>query len=81
MFTRKEKKLPTNETTDAQSCVQLWQVRWESRWGAFNSDISPEIEAFTSKEEAEQFADSLKDAFALLKHRGDGTDVTIAKAN
>lgn len=59
---------PESNATVEAPAVQLWYVRWTSRHGAFSSDTREEMEAFTSAEEANTFADSLRAAFALLRH-------------
>ena len=51
----------TNETKQ-EKVIQLWEVRWQSRYGEFSEDTRPEIEAFTSEEEARAFAISGRDA-------------------
>ena len=69
----------TNETILVKA-VQLWEVRWMSRCGKWHTDIKPAIEAFTSADDANAFAESLRNAFSLLHHTGEGTDVIITKA-
>ena len=57
--------------------VELWEVRWTSRHGQWHTDIRPECEVFPIKEDAEAFAQALKNSFALVKHTGCGTKVSI----
>lgn len=76
----KKKDLSTNKTVPAKTCVQLWCVRWTSRYGEFSGQIQDEIEAFTSEEEASSFKVSLENAFRLIKHTS-GTRVTIEKSD
>lgn len=66
-------------STRSVDAVQLWEVRWESRHGDFSSDRRPELEAFPSPEEAEAFAQALRDAFMLIKHTSRDR-VTVSKA-
>lgn len=51
-------------TTD----IDTWVVRWNKRYGEFHCDIEMAAQFFTSREEAEAFADSLKKAIKLLGH-------------
>ena len=59
--------------------VQLWEVRWHSRHGEYSGDIRPEVEAFTSEADAEEFATALRNAFALTRTKS-GNGVTVTKA-
>lgn len=78
MFWTKGVTVPeTNETRQIEA-IQLWYVRWTARKGAFNSDAYPVMEAFPSEQLANEFADSLKQAFKLLKHTSEGTKVEVS---
>jgi len=68
----------TNDTKQVET-VQLWQVRWMSRYDEYSFATRPEMEAFTSEVEADAFALSLKRAFDLIKHTS-GNYVTVQKA-
>lgn len=68
----------TNETRQQQS-VQLWEVRWTSRHGEYHMDTRPELECFTSAEDAEAFAESLRNAFAIIRTTS-GNRVTVRQA-
>lgn len=68
----------TNETKEVEA-IQLWKVRWQSRDGEFHANTSPEVEAFPTREEADNFADALRNAFKLLRHTGRGTGVSVSK--
>lgn len=59
--------------------AQLWEVRWTSRNGEYSSDTRPEMEAFPTQEAAGDFAESLRNAFALVRHTS-GTRVTVSKS-
>lgn len=72
--------IPWSNRTKQIQVPQLWEVRWESRYGEYASSVKPEVEAFTTLEAAEEFALSLRRAIALLKHCGAGTEVNIRKA-
>lgn len=58
------KKGHTTLTTD----VTTWVVRWNQKYGEYSSSIKEVAQFFTSKEEAEEFADSLRRANKLLGH-------------
>ena len=58
--------------------LQLWEVRWMSRYDMFGTSTRPEIRVFPSREEAVEFAKALKDAFKLIKHTS-GTRVVMSK--
>lgn len=68
----------TNETKQV-SAVQLWEVRWTSRYGQYYHSVKPEVEAFTSEEQAKAFKKSLENAFALTRNTSDDS-VDLVKA-
>lgn len=76
-FIKKLLKIPSGETT--VEGVELYEVRWTSRYGEYSSSIKPEIEVLMSKEDAEAFAKALLEAFKLIRHSGKGTDVRMNK--
>ncbi|MEM5592856.1 hypothetical protein AAHH67_15810 [Niallia circulans] len=51
-------------TTD----IETWVVRWNKRNGEFSNDYKEFAQFFTNKEDAEDFADSLRRATKLLGH-------------
>lgn len=69
----------SNETKQVEA-VQLWEVRWTSRHGRYHTDTRPEIEAFPTRQTAEEFRDALLNAYKLLRHAGPETNVTFRKA-
>jgi len=69
----------SNETKEVEA-VQMYEVRWESRHGEHFHDIRPELECFTSQAAAEDFAESLRKAFALIRHTS-GRRVIVGKAS
>lgn len=72
--------VPKSNDTKEVEAVQLWKVSWLSRYDKWDVHGHPEMEAFTSEEEAEQFAESLRNAFKLIRHPGaDKVKVTKAK--
>jgi hypothetical protein len=76
MITFKWLTVPTSNETKEVNAVQLWEVRWHSRHGEYHSDTRPEVEAFITKELAEEFATSLRNAYKLLRHTN-GTGVSM----
>ena len=56
--------------------VKLWIVTWYSRNGKYSGDIEKEYEAFASEEAANEFVESIKKAYALLRHTS-GTEVNV----
>lgn len=54
--------------TTLVSDIDAWAVKWNQRYGIYMGDYRETVQFFTSKEEAEAFADSLKRAIKLLGH-------------
>lgn len=75
-FTKKKLKVPTSNELKQVDAIKLWIVAWYSRHGQFSSDTTKEYEAFTSEEAATEFAESLKNAYALLRHTS-GTRIDV----
>jgi len=75
------KKLFVHETNSTKeiNAVQLWEVRWKSRYNEFFSGTQPEVEIFTDEQTARDFKQALEQAFRLLRHTS-GTRVTLKKA-
>lgn len=73
---RKKIKVPVSNETKYVDAVQLWIVTWHSRCGEFYMNVVKEHEAFTSKEAAYDFAESLKKAHILLRNTS-GTSVKV----
>lgn len=67
-----------NGEQEELTAYETWSVRWVSRHGEFHDDVQNEIELFTTKEDAEKFANELKKAFKLIKHTSK-TKVKISK--
>ena len=80
MFGITWKKVTTaeNNRTKEVDAVQLWFVRWTSRYGEFSHCIRPEVEAFASAEDAKDFAKALSNAFKLIKHSSH-TEVKVTR--
>lgn len=71
--------VPFSNKTKTIDAVQLWEVRWKSRFGAYASDTREEVECFTDVELANEFAQALKNAFSLLRHTS-GARVSVIKS-
>ena len=54
------------ETKQLTSGVDTWVVRWTKRYGEYSSCIEKCCQAFTNKNEAEDFADSIRRAHKLI---------------
>ncbi|MFS0905677.1 hypothetical protein AB3N02_21775 [Priestia aryabhattai] len=50
------------------SDLETWCVRWHQRYGIYSSQYKEVAQFFTNKEEAEEFAESLRRANKLLGH-------------
>lgn len=55
-------------TTTLTSDIETWVVRWNRRHGEFLGEHKEVAQFFTDKDEAEDFADSLRRANKLLGH-------------
>jgi exopolyphosphatase/pppGpp-phosphohydrolase len=77
---RKPIKVPATNETKLVESVQVWTVRWKSRYGEFSTNVREEVVAFVDEQEAEDFKKSIENAFNLLRHTS-GTTVTITKEN
>jgi len=79
MFGFKKISAPSSIKEDI-TAYETWVVRWKSRYGSYSSDTKPEVEVFTSEEDACKFKQRLEEAFNLLRHTS-GTKVTVTKNN
>lgn len=68
-----------NGTKELTSGVDTWVVKWTSRHGRYSSDTRKCYQAFTNKEEADEFADSIRRAHKLIGNTGIETDVSVRK--
>ena len=50
------------------SDIETWSVRWNKRYGDFSGEYKEVAQFFTNKDEAKEFAESLKRANKLLGH-------------
>jgi len=72
----KKTKVPVSNDVKEIETVQLWVVSWWSRHGSYSGDVRKEYEAFTSEDEANKFAESIRNAFRLIRHTNiDGVEV------
>lgn len=60
------------------SGVDTWVVEWTRRYGNFSGDTEQCYQAFIDKEEAEEFADSIRRAHKLIGNTS-GTLVYVKK--
>lgn len=66
--------VPFSNRTKKIEVPHLWEVRWISLRASFGDgdanycEPQPEIEAFVSKQDADEFMASLNNAAALLRH-------------
>lgn len=67
-------------TKQLTSSVDTWIVEWTRRYGQFSTDTEKCYQAFTNKEEAEEFADSIRRAHKLIGNTY-GTYVSVRKQN
>jgi len=76
----KKLTVPENSATKEVEAVQLWYVKWNNVYHYVSThwQARANIEAFTSEQEANEFAASLKAAVALLK---DGPRTIIVEKN
>lgn len=63
----KDLLVPRSNELKTVKAVQLWEVRWMSRHGEYYMDVRPEMEAFSSEQEAVDFKVSLEQAFKLVR--------------
>lgn len=71
------KKYFRDERKTSVDVAVAWEVRWRSRYNEYLG-TRPEIRVFIDKEQAENFASALRDAFSLIKHTS-GNEVTVCK--
>jgi len=64
----KQLEVPENNETLEVDVAQLWEVRWKSRHSEYSAGTRPEVEVFLSQQEAQDFAESLQQAFSLIRH-------------
>lgn len=65
-------------TKQLTSGVDTWIVEWTRRYGQFSNETTQCYQAFTNKEEAMEFADSIRRAHKLIGNTS-GTYVSVKK--
>lgn len=65
-------------TETLSSGVETWIVEWTKRIGQYSSDTRQCFRAFTDKNEADEFADSIRRAHQLIGNTS-GTRVYVYK--
>lgn len=61
-------KKPESDELKEVDALEVWVVTWKSRQGGCSYDVTKEFEAFTNKDLAEEYAESLRNAFKLIRH-------------
>ena len=67
-----------NGTKQLTSGVDTWIVKWTKRYGEFAGNTEQCYQVFTNKEEADEFADSIRRAHKLIGNTS-GTRVSVKK--
>lgn len=75
---RKPVEVPATNETKTVDGVQVWTVRWLSRYGEFSGNVREEVAAFVNEQEAKDFKESIENAFKLLRHTS-GTTVILTR--
>jgi len=70
------KKLFKMEQVKEVAAVKVWVIEWTSRNGSYAGNVEQQFQAFFTKDDAEMFAQSLRDAFNLIKHTS-GNEVEV----
>lgn len=61
--------------------VETWIVEWNSRTGSYSSDIRSVCQAFTNKADANEFAQSLRQAFKLVRNTSECYSVNVERVS
>lgn len=70
------KKLLIPSGSKEIDAAKTWSVRWRSYKHDLDFDGTEYVEVFVTKQEADEFADSIKNAFAIIKQRSN-TEVSV----
>ena len=65
-------------TKQLTSGIDTWVVEWTRRYGRFSGDTEQCYQVFTNKEEAKEFANSIRRAHKLIGNTS-GTHVSVKK--
>jgi len=82
-FWKKKIIVPESNEVEEMESVQLWEVRWFSQYGTLENypKYREELETFYSEEDAQRFADALRNAFKLIRYKHvTGNTLSIEKA-
>lgn len=72
--------VPESNATKQVEAIQLWEVRWNSRYGSYSCDTQPEMEAFPTEAEAREFAQALVNAFKLVRNTSSENKVKLHRS-
>ena len=50
-------------------CAKVWMVSWDARYGSYSGETKRASKAFLNENDAQDFAQSLKDAQKLLQYK------------
>lgn len=76
----KKLTVPTTNDVEEIDTVQTWQVRWLSRHDKWHDSLRPELEVFLSEEAANLFAESLRNAYKLVRNTHEVKFIEIKKS-
>lgn len=68
LFTKKKEVVIEDYVTKEAEGAEVWLVTWKARTGEYSSNYRIAAKAFVHKEDADRFAESLKEAKALLQY-------------
>lgn len=68
-------------TTTLMSGIETWVVQWTARTGEFYLDTVRRYQAFTNKQEANDFAESIRRAHELIGNSGGDTQVRVYRSS
>ena len=57
-------------------CAKVWMVSWDARYGSYSGEWKRVSKAFLNQDDAQAFAQSLKDAQKLLQYK-EGLGITV----
>ena len=78
LFTKKQEVVIEDYVTKEAEGAEVWLVTWKARTGEYSSSYRLAAKAFVREEDANQFAESLKEAKALLQYT-ENIDIKVEK--
>jgi hypothetical protein len=76
----KKTVVPISNVITEIDTIQTWKVEWQSRSGVWNHDVNKECDFFTDENNANHFAEALRNAFKLTKNTSHNEiKVTVSK--